>query len=358
VPILILVRIRSFATQVQLDPEQVEVPSESNAIDKPDPSKVDKRQIYRDRRAAKPRPMHITASVLLSRPPLLVPDLHPFEAQVQRYQAMIEGHYYTDFPINYHFKRGSIGEKRWRLDRPMQPKRSNSGIMRPFPGSGEPEWILGGSSDQRIIKTRRIIEKKKRERERREAIEAVRAAEETKKEAAATAVRKQEEPKAEAARKEAEAKKNAEAPTTEDAENPANEQETSPEKPSQAEPAEEEPPKPAPTGRKSIAALAREKAALSKQKRGKRGVIELTDDEKRDLELYAQEEEIEGAIRDLPPEINADLHRLEREPQRTLYCIVKRSRGYHEWSGKRERGWQLIGMGAQSETGLEGLHVV
>lgn len=301
--------------------------------------------------------MHITASVLLSRPPLLVPDLHPFEAQVQRYQAMIEGHYYTDFPINFHFKRGSIGEKRWRLERPMEPKRTGSGIMRPFPESGEPEWILGGSSDQRIIKTRRIMERKKRERERREAIEEARAAEEAKKEAAAAAVRKQEEA---AARKEEEAKKKAEAVTAdaEDAETPATEQETTPEESGQEEPAEDEPANPAPTGRKSIAAVAREKAALAQQKRGKRGAIELTDDEKRDLELYAQEEQIEGAIRDLPPEINADLHRLEREPQRTLYCIVKRSRAYHEWSGKRERGWQLIGMGAQSETGMEGLHVV
>jgi 39S mitochondrial ribosomal protein L46 len=350
-----------LATQVQLDPQQEEEirTSGSDATDKTDASKVDKRQMYRDRRAAKPRPMHITASVLLSRPPLIVPDLHPFEAQIQRYQAFIEGHYYTDFPTNFHFKRGSIGEKRWRLERPVEPKRTGSGIMRPFPETGEPEWILGGSSDQMIIKTRRIIEKKKREKERREAIEAATAAEEEKKQAAAAVVRKQHEAEAEATRKEEEAKKKTEAEdaAAEDGANPANEQETNPEEP-QEEPAKEEPSGPAPTPRKSLAAVAREKAALSQQKRGKRGAVELTDDEKRDLELYAQEEQIEGAIRDLPPEINADLHRLEREPQRTLYCIVKRSRGYHEWSGKRERGWQLIGMGAQSETGIEGLHVV
>jgi len=329
--------------------------------------------------------MHITASVLLSRPPLLVPDLHPFEAQVQRYQAMIEQHYYTDFPVNFHFKKGSIGEKRWRLEHPVKAKKSASGIIRPLRGSGEPEWILGGNSDQRVIKARRVAEVKRRERERveekvkreaeaaKQAAEAAREAEEAKKPG--------EEPEKQAVaqqQKEGEMEKEVEAGELGTIKDEAKEGEAEKhgtvaqqtkeveEVEKEVEEAKQEFPEEANEVKKpeKVEKVPKEPGRAAKEmkdkgaKKGKRNSDELTDDDRRDLEQYAKEEKIEGAIRDLPPEINADFHRLEREPQRTLYCIVKRSRGYHEWSGKKERRWQLIGMGAQSETGTDGLHLV
>ena len=376
---LTVVQIRGCPATTQLQPDQSAPPGA--------PPEKDRRQFFRDRRAAKPRPMHITASVLLSRPPLLVPDLHPFEAQVQRYQAMIEQHYYTDFPINFHFKRGSIGEKRWKLEHPMKAKKSASGIIRPLKGSGEPEWILGGNSDQRVIKSRRVAEAKRRERERAEeavrrdaeatklAAEAARKEEETNKprqEAEKDAIIAQEQKQGETekelqAGKLRVAKEEAKEGEAEEQGEAAQQQKEAEEMTKEVEAAKQESPNEEtneveklekvennPTEPRRPAIEKKEKGA----KKAKRNSDELTDDDKRDLEQYAQEEMIEGAIRDLPPEVNADLHRLEREPQRTLYCLVKRSRGYHEWSGKKERRWQLIGMGAQSETGPDGLHVV
>ena len=330
--------------------------------------------------------MHITASVLLSRPPLIVPDLHPFEAQVQRYQAMIEQHYYTDFPINFHFKKGSIGEKRWKLEHPVKAKKSASGIIRPLRGSGDPEWMLGGTSDQRVIKARRVAEAKRRERER--AAEAVsRDAEATK--LAAEAARNEEEAKEprQEVEKHAVAQEQQEGDMEKEVDagklglvkeeakereagkqgDVAVQQKEAVEGAKEAEAAKQELPEEEAIEVKNpekVENVSKEPSRPAKQtrakspKKAKKNSDELTDDDKRDLEQYAQEEMIEGAIRDLPPEVNADLHRLEREPQRTLYCLVKRSRGYHEWSGKKERRWQLIGMGAQSETGTDGLHVV
>lgn len=337
-PILTLVRIRGYAAAVQIEEAADDTPTK------------DLRQLYRNIRAAKPKKMHITASVLLSRPPLLFPDLHPFEAQIQRYQAMIERHYYTDFPINFHFKKGSIGEKRWKLEHPIKPKVSASGIIRPLRGSGEPEWILGGNSDQRVMKARRVAEVRRRQQEMREEKERAKREEE---EAAA----------AEKAMEERKAKKQAEAVKAEE-EVQEVEQELEAEAVEKgqeekvAEAKEPDSPDNLDKDQKKLAKAAKDKREKGMKVKSKKNSEGLTDDEKRDLEQYAQEEKIEDATRDILPEFNADLHRLEREPQRTLYCIVKRSQGYHEWSGKKERRWQLIGMGAQSETGTEGLHVV
>lgn len=213
-------------------------------------------------RAAKPlkqKPWHVLAGVLLSRPPLLLPDLHPFEAQVQQYQEMIEKHQYTRFPINFFFKQGSIAEKRWRQQNPREPKKSGSGILRDEDGSTE--WIVGGRSDEQVMKAR----------------------------------------------------------------------ENAP------EPAER-------------------KVAEVKEE-------ELTDEEKRDLEQYAaEEEEFDDAITKVPDMVNVNLQRLEREPQKTLYCLVKKSKESHRRSGRTQRGWSLIEIEASGvnphthET--EGLHVV
>jgi large subunit ribosomal protein L46 len=209
----------------------------------------------------KQRPWHILAGVLLTRPPLLLPDLHPFEARVQQYQEMIEQHQYTRFPVNFFFKQGSIAEKRWRQQNPREPKKSGSGIFR-NEGDGIQEWIIGGKSDEQILKARKN------------------------------------------------------APPETKVRNDTKENEE-----------------------------------------------ELTDEEKRDLEQYAAEEsEFEDSITELPEEINFDLHRLEREPQRTLYCLVKKSLESHKRSGRSERGWTLIESEAPGVDPLtheaEGLHEV
>ena len=88
---------------------------------------------------------------------------------------------------------------------------------------------------------------------------------------------------------------------------------------------------------------------------------ELSDEERRDLEQFAEDEELEDALTEIPEEINMDFHRLEREPRSTLYCLVKRSRAYHEQSGKKVRGWTLIGVGAPGtdpDNNPEALHMV
>jgi hypothetical protein len=234
----------------------------TTTVNDPPPTKVhqDIRQQFRNERSQKPKFFNILASVLLSRPPLLIGDLHPFEEHVQQYQEMIERHQYSRFPINFFFKKGSIGEKRWKQQHPREPKKTGSGILRPLPEEDAPEWILGGESDQQVIKARRHA------------------------------------PELEKVRK-----------LDEDQED------------------------------------------------------ELSDDERRDLEQFAQEEDIEESESDLPDEINMDYHRLEREPQSTLYCLVKRSRAYHEQSGKEVRGWVLIGAGAPGrdpDNNPEGLHMV
>jgi 39S mitochondrial ribosomal protein L46 len=191
----------------------------------------------------RPKQWYILAGVLLSRPPLLLPDLHPFEERVQQYQEMIERHQYTRFPIEFFFKQGSIDEKMWRQQHQRDAKKSGSGILRPTDDQS-PEWIIGGKSDEQVLKSRIHAPK----------------------------------------------------PTT--------------------------PP---------------ETAELQEEK------DDLTDGETRDLEQFAgKEQEIAHLQTEIPQEVNIDLHRLEREPRRTLYCLVKKSRMYHERTGKSVRGWGLI----------------
>lgn len=197
----------------------------------------------------------------MSRPPLLLPDIHPFEEQVQAYQEMIERHQYSKFPINFFFKKGSIGEKRWKQTHSREVKKSGSGIRREKEDDS-PEWIVGGTSDEQVMKSR----------------------------------------------------KNAPEPTTE--------------------------------------------------KKAKVEVEEMSDEEKRDLEQYAAEEEaFDTANNELPEEVNMDFHRLEREPQQTLYCLVKPSRAHHQTMGKPERTWTLIagnapGWNPDNKVEMEGLHMV
>jgi hypothetical protein len=247
-------RIRMFATavQIQKSPEATEAaPPSQSAID------PNRKQKMRAMKVPKPKEWHVVAGVLLSRPPLLVPELHPFEQRVQQYQEMLERHQYTRFPIHFFFKQGSIGEKRWKQQHPREAKVSGSGIIRDE--EDEAEWILGGTSDEQVIKSRTNLPEQQ-----------------TKEEVA--------------------------------------------------------------------------------------GQEELTDDEKRDLEQFAaEEEEFEDSEIELPEEVNLDLHRLERAPRETLYCLVRKSREYQQKSGKPVRTWSLIeaeAPGFDSQNKIEGLHMV
>jgi hypothetical protein len=173
---------------------------------------------------------------------------------------MIERHQYTRFPINFFFKQGSIAEKRWRQQHPREPKKSGSGILRETDDEEDmPEWIVGGKSDEQVMKAR---------------------------------------------------------------------------------------------------ANQREEDASDKTRKEQ---DDLSDDEKKDLEQYAAEEDqFDEQKTELPEEINLDLHRLERHPNQTLYCLVKNSQEWHKKSGKPVRGWTLIQAEAPGIQGdkVEGLHMV
>ena len=89
----------------------------------------------------------------------------------------------------------------------------------------------------------------------------------------------------------------------------------------------------------------------------------LTDEERRDLEQYAEQETgIQNQVKELPDRINMDPRRLERYPDQTLYCLVKRSKAFHEKSGKEgPRGYMLLGdeaSGVDERNQPEGLHMV
>src|SRR5271170_4942549 len=169
------------------------------------------------------RQFHILASVLLSRPPLLLPDIDPFEDQIQRYREYIQRHQYTRFPPIFFFKKGSIGERQWKRQHPDLIKTSGSGLLRDPPdesGQRGPEWILGGNHDIQVMAAR--------------------------KNAGAATPRKEKEVKEET----------------------------------------------------------------------------LTDQERRDLEQYAEQEAgLQNDVKTLPRWINRDQRRLERHPEQTVYCL-------------------------------------
>ena len=221
---------------------------------------ADPRQMYRDRRLQKPKEMVVVASVLLTRPPLLLPDLHPFEQVIRQYLEMIERHQYSDFPIHFYFKKGSVGEKRWKQQNSREPRKSGSGILRPFPDDEDKtEWILGGVSDQQVMRVRRHAPK------------------------------------------------------------------------------------------------------IAPSDRPEKNEDPMTEEEKRDLDQFAQSEELENATTEIPAQVNSDFHRLEREPKRTLYCLVKRSKEYNEQTGRAQRDFGLIGaptIGKITATEHEPLHHV
>jgi len=210
------------------------------------------------------REFHILASVLLSRPPLLLPDIDPFEYQIQRYQEYLQRHQYTRFPLNFFFKKGSIGERQWKRQHPDVIKTSGSGLLRDPPsetGERGPEWIVGGDHDTQVMS-------------------------------------------------------------------------------------------------------ARENAGPATPKKEKKVEEEtLTDQERRDLEQYAEQEAgLQNEVKTVPGWINRDKHRLERHPEQTLYCLVKRSAAFHEMSGRTGRPkYTLIGdeaLGFDEQNRPEGLHMV
>jgi hypothetical protein len=256
-------RIRLYSTEMKvLPPSSVTTttnpPPDATTTQKPRTPKLPSRGI---------RQWHILASVLLSRPPLLVARPDGFEKQVERYQEYIERHQYTRFPLNFFFKKGSIGEKQWKRLHPFEPRKSGSGLIRQRPldedEPAEPEWIVGGKLDSQVMNSRR----------------------------------------------------NGQAPTP----------------------------------------GARRKRAGDEE--------ELSDEERRDLEHYAEQDSEIGEQRiGMPDYINGDKKLLERHPEETLYCLVKRSKQFHEKSGRKGlRPWSLIGdeaLGLDDHGNPEGLHIV
>jgi hypothetical protein len=251
------VRIRNYATQVV----KKELPR--YGLKPGDPGYIHRKSFPPKERPPPAKEWHLITGVLLTRPPLLLPEPEPFEVEVQNYLSVIERHQYSRFPVNFFFKQGSIAEKRWRQEHPKEPKKSRSGILREFEDmevdedEGQPEWIIGGTSDEQVLRTR------------------------------------------------------LRAPPPTRAANEEEEQE------------------------------------------------ELSEDERRDLEMFAEEEEFDEAEREVDEEVNMDLHRIEREPEQTLYCLVKKSKAYHEKIGRPERGWSLIeGEAIHQVDSVEGLHLV
>lgn len=89
----------------------------------------------------------------------------------------------------------------------------------------------------------------------------------------------------------------------------------------------------------------------------------LTDQERRDLEQYAEQEAgLQTEVKEVSGSINRDRHRLERHPEQTIYCLVKRSKDFHEESGRTgDRTYTLIGdeaLGIDERGEPEGLHMV
>ena len=146
-------RIRQYST-IQKELEE-EPPAEMSAGALKS-ERIRQHQIAIAHRRLPPKQWNILAGVLLSRPPILVPAPHPFEEQLIAYQNMLEQHHYTPFPINFFFKKGSIGEKRWLMQHQREPKKSGSGILRPL-NRNEPEWIVGGTSDHNVFRVRENV---------------------------------------------------------------------------------------------------------------------------------------------------------------------------------------------------------
>ena len=92
-------RIRHYSTvQKQLE-ESVQETNEPSLSPEERSERARLRSISIHNRHRPAKQWNVLAGVLLSRPPLLVPEKHLFEEQLVRYQEMLEQHHYTQFPI-------------------------------------------------------------------------------------------------------------------------------------------------------------------------------------------------------------------------------------------------------------------
>lgn len=57
--------------------------------------------------------MKLNAAVVLTRAPLLTPRLHPFEEAFKAYNHELQSRLAGEFPIDFYFKKGSVGEQKW-----------------------------------------------------------------------------------------------------------------------------------------------------------------------------------------------------------------------------------------------------
>jgi large subunit ribosomal protein L46 len=68
----------------------------------------------------------IVSSVVLTRSPQILRDLHPFEREYYLYQQKLEQIHSPPFPQDFYFKKGSIAEKRWNKIKEQDKKNSLS----------------------------------------------------------------------------------------------------------------------------------------------------------------------------------------------------------------------------------------
>ncbi|CAB4391827.1 unnamed protein product [Rhizophagus irregularis] len=68
----------------------------------------------------------IVSSIVLTRPPQILRDLHPFEKEYYLYQQKLEQIHSPPFPQDFYFKKGSIAEKRWNKRKEQDKKNALS----------------------------------------------------------------------------------------------------------------------------------------------------------------------------------------------------------------------------------------
>src|SRR5437763_753091 len=65
----------------------------------------------------------IVSGIVLTQPPQILRDLHPFERKYYLYQQKLDQIHSPPFPEDFYFKKGSIAEKKWK-EKKEQDKKS------------------------------------------------------------------------------------------------------------------------------------------------------------------------------------------------------------------------------------------
>ncbi|RIA93009.1 39S mitochondrial ribosomal protein L46-domain-containing protein [Glomus cerebriforme] len=73
----------------------------------------------------------LVSGIVLTRPPQILRDPHPFEREYYLYQQKLEQIHSPPFPEDFYFKKGSIAEKRWK-EKKVQDKKNALSIFSRF----------------------------------------------------------------------------------------------------------------------------------------------------------------------------------------------------------------------------------